>query len=129
MTERPAWETVREFIGRYLPSIDHLDALLLLSRDEARTWTSEEAAAALHYPPLSCEKVLTDLVRFGLAEITGNEFRYGPATDTLRSAVSQLEDLNRKQPVSLVREIYRQSPSARLFSDAFRLRITEDDNG
>jgi DNA-binding IclR family transcriptional regulator len=127
MTDPTDVETVREFIARCLPSIDHLDALLLLARDESRTWTSQEAAGALYCAPQSCEKALTDLVRFGLAELEASAYRYRPATDTLRVAVSSLETMNRERPVSLIREIYRESPSARSFSDAFRLRRTEDD--
>jgi hypothetical protein len=127
MTDSTDFETVRAFIARYLPSIDHLDALLLLAGDESRTWKSHEAAAALHCEPVICEKALADLVRFGLAELKVDSYRYRPATDTLRVAVSRLEIMNRERPVSLIREIYRESPSARSFSDAFRLRRTEDD--
>lgn len=118
---------VREFIARYLPSIDHLDALLLLARDESRSWSSEDAAVELH-DSLGTEKALSDLVRFGLVEFDGSAFRYRPATDALRATIAQLAELNREHPVSLVREIYRQPSSARFFSDAFRLRRGEDDS-
>lgn len=127
MTDSTDLEAVREFIARFLPSIDHLDALLLLARDESRWWTSHDAAGALHCAPPGCEKALADLVRFGLAELTVNGYRYRPTTDSLRVAVSRLETMNRERPVSLIRELYRGSPSARTFSDAFRLRRTEDD--
>lgn len=127
MTDSADLEAIRAFIARCLPSIDHLDALLLLAREESRTWTSHEAAGALHCAPANCEKALADLVRFGLAEFKAGSYRYRPATDTLREAVFRLETMNRERPVSLIREIYRESPSARSFSDAFRLRRTEDD--
>ena len=129
MTDPASWETVREFIARYVPSIDHLDALLLLARDESRAWTSQESADALQSSLASCEKAFDDLVRFGLAEFNRSAYRYRPASDALRVAIARLQDLNREQPVSLIREIYRQSPSARLFSDAFRLRRPEGDDG
>lgn len=127
MTDSTDLEAVREFIARFLPSIDHLDALLLLAREESRTWTSHEAAGALHCAPPVCEKALADLVRFGLAELDVNGFRYRPATDSLRASISRLETVNRERPVSLIRAIYRESHSARSFSEAFRLRRTEND--
>jgi hypothetical protein len=127
MTDPTRLETVREFIARYLPTLDHLDALLLLARDESRTWTSHDAAGALHCAPPTCERALADLVRFGLAELRMSAYRYAPSTAELRAGVSGLEAMNREQPVSLIREIYRQSPSARSFSEAFRLRRREDD--
>jgi hypothetical protein len=128
VTDPTSWESTREFIARYVPTIDHLDALLLLARDASRSWTSEEAADALHCEPASCEKALADLVRFGLAEVEQSAYRYAPATDTLRAGVARLVDVNREHPVSLIREVYRQSPSARSFSDAFRLRRGEGDS-
>ena len=127
MTDPTDLEAVREFIARFLPSIDHLDVLQLLARDESRTWTSHEAASALHCAPPTCERALADLVRLGLAGLEVNTYRYWPATDSLRAAVSRLETMNRERPVSLIREIYRESPSARSFSEAFRLRRTEND--
>src|SRR5688500_6453885 len=106
MTDPADFEAVREFIARFLPSIDHLDALLLLAQDESRTWTSREAAGALHCAAPGCQKALADLLRFGLAELEVNAYRYRPATDNLRAAVARLESMNRERPVSLIREIY-----------------------
>src|SRR5688500_20340795 len=75
--------------------------------------------------PETTASVLADLVKAGLAahDAPSGSFSYAPATREDRAAVDALATMYHQRPVTLVKLVYRQPPSAvQSFSDAFRLR-------
>jgi hypothetical protein len=122
-------EAVRRFVHGHLPSMEHVDALLMLVASGSQPRSASEAAAELQGEPPAMLAIFRDLVKSGLAaqetSPDGEErFRYAPADDAVTAVVTQLVDVHRTRPVSLIRLVYdRPAPDvAKQFSDAFRIR-------
>ena len=111
----------------------HLDLLLLLRREDTRSWTGEAAALALQTETRACLMALDDITRAQLAlrEDSGGTltFRFHPANPELARTVASIVAMYEQKPVTLIRAIYENVSSARRFADAFRLRNEEESNG
>jgi hypothetical protein len=111
----------------------HLDLLLLLRREDTRSWTGEAAALALQTETDACLAALDDIARMQLAwrEDSGTmpAFRFHPATPELARTVTSIVSAYEQKPVTLIRAIYESASSARRFADAFRLRDKEKSDG
>ena len=126
----PLPQDVRDLLTRHLATMEHVEVLLTLARDEARSWNAGEVAAVTHTPVTSVAVRLEELVAGGFATPapTGGSdaYRYAPGTAEMRSAVSSLEEMYRTKPVTLIKAIYERPASAvQSFADAFRLRKSE----
>lgn len=118
---------VRQLAARHLETMEHVEVLLLLARDEPREWSASEAGAELRWEERFARKCLDDLVAARLvARSRGGEaavaYRYSPnAAD--RATVHALMRLYETRPLMLGRLIYDRPPTvARSFADAFRIR-------
>lgn len=92
---------------------------------EGKPLTPSELERTARIGPETSVKVLADLVKAGLArhDAPSNSFSYGPFTREDRAAVEALATMYHQRPVTLVKLVYTQPPSAvQSFSDAFRLR-------
>src|SRR5687767_7036397 len=111
----------------------HLDLLLLLRRDEMRSWTDDAAARALQTETRACAAALDDIgmMQLALREDSGGEptYRFQPANPDLAAIVTSLVTVYERHPVTLIRAVYESSSGARRFADAFRLRNKEDSHG
>ena len=120
-------ETVRRLVHAHLPTMEHVDALVLLVGAAGEDRSSKEVAGDLHTEPESAAAVLRALVKAGFlrSQVDGGveRFRY-VADPTLHPVVEELLEAHRTLPVSLVRLVYdRPSPDvAKEFADAFRIR-------
>ena len=105
--------------------MEHVEVLLTLAGDEARSWNAGEIAAVTHAPVASITARLDELVAGGFASRAPavGSYRYSPKTAEMRKAVSSLEEMYRTKPVTLIKAIYERPTSAvQSFADAFRLR-------
>jgi len=120
-------ERVRRLVHEHLPSMEHVELLLLLVNSEKEGFLPSDAAKQLGVDSELTTRRLADLVNSGLAVKEGppglERYRYHPSDLDLRQAVEQLVDAYRTRPVSLIRVVYERPPeSAQRFADAFRLR-------
>ena len=120
-------ERVRRLVHEHLPSMEHVELLLLLVNSEKEGFLPSDAAKQLGVDSELTARRLADLVNSGLAVKEGppglERYRYHPSDLDLRQAVEQLVDAYRTRPVSLIRVVYERPPeSAQRFADAFRLR-------
>lgn len=122
---------LRQLAARHLESMEHVEVLVLLARDDARDWTTPELASELRWEALLAQRCLDDLVAARLLTRArgaergaerGGVYRYAPnAAD--REAVRALMHLYDTRPLMLGRLIYDRPPTvARSFADAFRIR-------
>ena len=123
----PLPQDVRDLLTRHLATMEHVEVLLALAGDEARTWHSGDIAAVTHTPAPSVTARLEELVAGGFASPVAsagkNGYRYSPRTTEMRNAVSALEEMYRTKPVTLIKAIYDRPASAvQSFADAFRFR-------
>lgn len=126
----PLPQDVRDLLGRHLATMEHVEVLLALAGDEARSWNADEVAAVTHTPVASVTARLEELVAGGFASPSTSDgtrtYRYSPGTAEMRSAVRSLEEMYRTKPVTLIKAIYERPASAvQSFADAFRIRKSE----
>ena len=120
-------ERVRRLVHEHLPSMEHVELLLLLVNSEKEGFLPSDAAKQLSVDSELTVRRLGDLANAGLAVKEGppglERYRYQPSDLDLRQAVEQLVEAYRTRPVSLIRVVYERPPeSAQRFADAFRLR-------
>ena len=118
---------VRALIDRHLISMDYVEVLLRLRREEDRAWQPAPIAGELRMDPKTAQQALEDLTGAGLARNEGGSYTYAPRTDRDRQAVDGLATMYNERPVTLVRALYdRPAQALRSFSDAFRIRGSEE---
>ena len=121
--------SVRELLDRHLCSIDHVELLLLFSRDDTRSWSAADAASSVHAQVEPVRERLRQLVDASLLafEPESATYRYA-ARRALRESVAQLSVLYDQRPVTLIRAIYdRRAPRPRSFTDALGDIASSDD--
>ena len=74
--EKPFSDAVRRFVLTSIPSVPHIETLLLLWRDPERDWTPEEVARRLFVTPDRAQAVIDDLCRADLLDCTVEAHRY-----------------------------------------------------
>lgn len=113
---------VRRFVLGTLPSVPHLEALLLL-RDRPDGLTHDELAARLYVTSASAAKVVADLEDSGLLVSEGARTLYGPTNDALRATIDILAAVYARNVVAVSSLIHSTTDrKAFQFADAFRVR-------
>ncbi len=121
-------ERVRRLVHEHLPSMEHVELLLLFVNADPEPRSATEAARQLQVEVDVTEKRIANLVTSGLivSEMVSpgyERFRFQPSGLALRQSVEDLVEAYRSRPVSLIRVVYERPPeSAQRFADAFRLR-------
>jgi hypothetical protein len=117
--------SVREFIGRFIRSVEQLEILLLLQREPARSWTVPEVYDVILSTVSSVEGWLLELVKQGFAEATDTStpgYRYAALAENAVQ-ISLVAEAYRHMPVRVIETIYKPARDpAQGFADAFRLR-------
>ncbi len=115
---------VLRFIERYIDSVPHLEALLLLSEHPAHTWTEEAVATRIYLDKDRSRVVLNDLVRHGLIVDAGQRlaYRYDP-TSAYGPIVAKVADAYRRHLVLIATLIHSKGSAAvRDFARAFEIK-------
>lgn len=125
MTEIPV--DVRRLVYRCVPTVRHLELLLLLRQLAPASMTAADIAERVGLKPEVLERPMFDLMACGLLAVTRPvpmAYRYGPAHEAeMAAAVTRLADLyatDRLRVIGLIDD--REHESLRLFADAFRFR-------
>lgn len=124
MSEIPA--EVRRLVYRCIPTVRHLELLLLMRQVAPGSLTAADLSARVGLNADALERPMFDLMACGLLAITRPlpiSYRYGPRNPEEAGAVERLAELytgDRLGVVALIED--REHESLRLFSDAFRLR-------
>lgn len=118
---------VEALIARALPTMVHIELLLLLHRTAPSSWSVLTATTELRGNPTLVEAAFLELEATRLAARAAGaeppEWRLDPSSDENLAATARLRDLYERRPVTLVKALYNRPPSApQAFADAFRLR-------
>lgn len=120
--------TFRNFVRRYIDSVEQVEVLLILRANAARAWSIDEISAILRSSPHSIGARLSHLAALGLAAgDPGEGYRYA-ASGTDDAAVEELEREYGERRFSVIEMIFTKPDAARSFADAFRLRNEDDDD-
>lgn len=113
---------VRRFLLATIPTVPHLEALLLL-RGRPEEWPLSQLASRLYVDAANATLLLDDLIASGLVAAASNGYRYAPADAGIASTVDTLATLYARQMVTVAELIHSSSDrKAHRFADAFRLR-------
>lgn len=117
-------EDVRRFLLNAIPSVPHLEAVLLLRSDEVNEWSVERLGDGLFLAPARAAVLLADLHRLGLAQpAPSGAWRYAPRNDEMRQAVDRVADYYRLNVIKVSRLLHvKLEQRAHDFSEVFRLR-------
>ena len=118
-------QQLKQFIRERIHSVFSLEVLLLLHREQSRSFTGLEVAAELGIELDVVHQQLSDLASADLLATTKGtttKFRYAPAHKELRAMVGQLAVAYSKQRVPILSLILAEHPDRiRGFAEAFRL--------
>jgi DNA-binding IclR family transcriptional regulator len=114
-------EDVRRFILTSLPSIPHLEALLMLRRHPQTMWDVPLLARSLYVAEKAADEVLNDLAQAGFVVRDGSgAYRYAPASPEQAAMVDRVADVYARSLLSVTHLIH--GSAAQSFADAFKLR-------
>lgn len=114
---------VRRFLLAAVPSVPHLEALLLLHAAPDQTWNAALLATRLYINADSAAALLDDLAGRGLAAGVAGGVRYAPGDAEVARVVDELAGVYARHVVEVAELIHSSSDrKARHFADAFRLR-------
>ena len=118
---------VRALLQRALPSMVHVETVLLLAKSPSESFRPEAVAPRIGTTTEAVATALGDLVTAKLAEQTPEtsppEFRFAATDVSMVNAVATLQEMYDRRPVTLVKAVYDRPPNAaKAFADAFRVR-------
>jgi hypothetical protein len=114
---------LKRFIAAYIPSLEHLEILLLASGSPETDWTVESVYDVIKSSPSGVESALADLFEMKLLAREGTKYRYAPATPDIEITIKQLGEAYRTRRIRVVEMIYSPELDAlREFQRAFRFR-------
>lgn len=112
---------LRQFISRYIRSVEQLEILLLLRQKPDKEWSVQAVYDTILSTPQSIERWLQDLTRSGLLTAAGTSYRYNAESESA-GTMALLADFYKTTPVRLIETIYRpKADAAQSFADAFKL--------
>lgn len=128
MAPPPLPEDIRRFVLTSIPSVPHLEALLLLRASEDAFWSDARLAGRLYISEKTAHALMADLCRSGM--ITPHEqadgafsYRYDPSSAALRGTIDTLAELYVRQLLDVTHLIHAKlERKAQQFADAFTWR-------
>jgi hypothetical protein len=121
----PIPDGVRRFVLTSIPTVPHLETLLLLWREPGAEWTADAIAGRLYVPVATAAVVADDLCHADLFDCDGDPRRYRcrsePASlQALFAAVDQAYARHLREVTALIHSHVDRKASR--FADAFSLR-------
>lgn len=122
MTAAAITGEVRRFLLAVVPSVPHLEALLLL-RGQPRAWAARELAQRLYLDEARVQGLLDELAQAGLVSTDEGGVRFAPADADVAATVDAVALAYARHVVAVTQLIHSTSDrKAQRFADAFRLR-------
>jgi hypothetical protein len=128
MAQPAITEDIRRFVLTSIPSVPHLEALLLLRGGARDAWSTAQLAERLYIGEKVATGLLDDLCESGMAVLVDTDavpvqYRYQPASEQLRATIDDLADLYARRLVDVTHLIHSKlDRKAQQFADAFKWR-------
>lgn len=115
---------VRRFLMGAIPSVPHLEALLLLRAEPAEPWSAQHLARRLYLDEPSAARLLEDLAGAGLLRAGGDHgYAFMPQDQARADVIATLDALYARHVVEVAELIHSSADrKAQRFANAFRLR-------
>lgn len=124
MPADPLGSELRQFISRYVRSVEQIEILCLVSESPAKNWTVAEVFRTIQSSEQSVVANLDTFVKEGFLSSEGQGvFRYLPRTPELGKCLAELVRAYHERRVTIVEAIYKKpADGIQDFADAFKLR-------
>jgi len=126
MTGESIPEDVRRFLLTSIPTVPHIEAMLLLRGMPNERWDTRRVGERLYVNDKLAETVLRDLCEIGVLEATWEGsplYRYRPSSEELRRVIDRLADTYARHLVEVTNLIHSGvNKKAQQFADAFMWR-------
>lgn len=128
MAPQPIPDDLRRFVLTSIPSVPHLEALLLLRAAPAALWSGVMVAERLYIGEKLALGIMQDLCRAGMSDPHDAPdgailYRYRPATPAMGVLVDRLAVLYASHLLEVTHLIHSTlERKAQLFADAFKWR-------
>ena len=111
------------FLQHSIKTVWTLEILLILRRDQNRTWSSEEIIRESRSSTLILQEVLANLHQAGLIDADGSHpIRYRSATPDLERLVEEIASAQARRPAAVTKALLSvSSDKVQNFADAFRV--------
>lgn len=122
-------ESVKRFVREQIQTVPKLEVLLLLHREQSRSFSPAEVANELGLESDTALEQLAALETIGLIETNSNKsnYQYHPANKKLGSIVDRLAIAYPKQRVPILSAILAEEPhKVRRFVEAFKCVRSND---
>lgn len=117
---------IREFVARFLPSVEHLETFVVLQRNTIRSWSASDLSAELRIPQSTAEDVLEQLASDNFLDVNiSNEivYRFNPATDALDEASAISADFYHRDRIAIINFVMAATLGPMHdFAEAFRIK-------
>jgi hypothetical protein len=122
MTDDPIPADLRDFILRYIDSVAHLEALLLLRANPEISWDVPTTARRLYTTEQQAGEVLDRLCADGLLQCENRIYRYQGQSAEHRTMTDRLADAHSRHLIPITNMIHAKPRRIREFADAFKFR-------
>ena len=113
---------LRRFVLTSIPSVPHLEALLLIRTDGAG-WRAEELARRLYISDERATQILADLASQRFLAVRSDRYFFQPADAAAIDLVDKLVAMYSRHVVEIAQLLHSKlDVAAQHFADAFRLR-------
>ena len=117
---------VRQFLARYISSVEQLEVLLLMHDQPHRAWSAADVYGIIRSSEASIAARLQSFTSEGFLAVENGSppmYRYAPKSTDLKSAVSETATAYKTWRIRVVEAIFTPpSDPVQSFADAFRLR-------
>jgi hypothetical protein len=122
MADDPIPAELRDFILRFIDSVTHLEALLLLRANPQTAWEPPAVAARLYTGPDQAGEILTQLCSERLLACENGQYCYGGQAPELLAMIDRLAESYAKHLIPITNLIHSKPRRIQLFADAFKFR-------
>lgn len=122
MADAPIPADLRDFILRYIDSVAHLEALLLLRASPETSWEVAAVAARLYSSTEQAGEVLAQLCDEHLLVCEDGIYRYARQPPEHLAMIDRLAESYTKQLIPITNLIHSKPRRIRQFADAFKFR-------
>ena len=117
---------VDRFILEQIDTVPHLEALLLLFKNQPKAWSAEEMARSLYVRSETASKILENLMQrrlIALSPQTPTEYVYTPEDDEKNKLMESVQAVYSKEVIRISSMIHSKAPAGvRDFARAFRIK-------
>jgi hypothetical protein len=128
MATQPIPDDIRRFVLTSIPSVPHLEALLLLRAGQDQFWSAAMAAQRLYIGEKVAHGLLRDLCRAGMTtphDLPDQHivYRYQPASKAMRDTIDKLAAVYAARLVDVTNLFHSTlERKGQVFADAFKWR-------